>query len=174
MFSKQKSDVFEHTLWHHFRSLGNTFQTWQSVCDTGSKIHITGLHHWTTKSKSLEVKFRICDFKNSSSHYYMQPALHCSRVNKPGSHGCFFHLLKVLAKVNFVPVSYAWTIPLSPASLSPQMLAAPHIENQVRVEISSSKLITSKGLCLFLILLKAPAYQIRALSFQPPLTSITS
>lgn len=77
---------------------------------------------------------------------------HCFRANEPRSHDCLAHVLRVLAKINLVPGSQPWTMPLSLASLSPQMLAAPHIENQVSLEITPSKLITNKGLCLFLVL----------------------
>lgn len=39
-------------------------------------------------------------------------------------------------------------LPGALASVSPQMLAAPHIENQLGIEITPSKLITNGGLCL--------------------------
>lgn len=84
-------------------------------------------------------------------------AKHCFRANEPRSHDCLVHVLRVLAKINLVPGSSSWTIRLPLASVSYQMLAAVHIENQVRLGGDYS--IQTHLLGSLPSLIRAPAHQ---------------
>ena len=84
-------------------------------------------------------------------------AKHCFRANEPRSHNCLVHVLRVLAKINLVPGSSSWTICLPLASVSSQMLAAVHIENQVRLDGDYS--IQTLLLGSLPSLIRAPAHQ---------------
>ena len=76
---------------------------------------------------------------------------------QPRSHDCLVHVLRVLAKINLVPGSSSWTIRLPLASVSYQMLAAVHIENQVRLDGDYS--IQTHLLGSLPSLIRAPAHQ---------------